>query len=300
MENRKTFRHLGHVHHEKGGTKLGVVEKDVCKPSEEPYSLRAFDLIAEKQKEQETFDDFVTELKKLVKDCYYGALADRLLVDRIVQGVHDSQLREKYLQEKELTLDRAIELGRTTALSRVQAAEMKPSEVDRIVNRKQPKKTKAKVGNYNKKDNYKCSNNNKINNFNYRNNYKCKKCGSVHSQFTCPAFGKKKCILRGKFKQDQLEERSCPPATLSLEFLTLLELATRPTAFQSSWRTIWNRCGDIVFDDLLAGDVPGLLGRVAYADDLVLVVGGNSRAQLEANATSALNYVCTWCKDCSE
>uniref|UniRef100_T1HJT2 Uncharacterized protein n=1 Tax=Rhodnius prolixus TaxID=13249 RepID=T1HJT2_RHOPR len=74
-------------------------------------------------------------------------LADRLLLDRIVQGLQDNQLREKYLQEKELTLDRAIELGRTTALSREQAAEMIPSEVDRIVNRKQPKKTKEKERN---------------------------------------------------------------------------------------------------------------------------------------------------------
>uniref|UniRef100_T1HK17 Uncharacterized protein n=1 Tax=Rhodnius prolixus TaxID=13249 RepID=T1HK17_RHOPR len=39
---------------------------------------------------------------------------------------------------------------------------------------------------------------------------------------------------------------TCPPATLSLEFLTLLEIVTRPTAFQSSWRTIWNRCGALM------------------------------------------------------
>uniref|UniRef100_T1ICY3 Retrotransposon gag domain-containing protein n=1 Tax=Rhodnius prolixus TaxID=13249 RepID=T1ICY3_RHOPR len=113
--------------------------------------VSSFRFNSRKQKEQETFDDFVTELRKLVKDYDYGALVDRLLLDRIVQGVQDSQLREKDLQEKEVTLDRAIELERTTALSREQAAKMKLLEVDRIVNRKQPKKTKEKVGNYNKK-----------------------------------------------------------------------------------------------------------------------------------------------------
>lgn len=55
--------------------------------------------------------------------------------------------------------------------------------------------------------------------------------------------------------------------------------------------SLWN----IVFDEIVEENIEGM-ARIAYADDLVILVMGNSRAQLETRAVVALNRV----KACTE
>lgn len=61
----------------------------------------------------ETFDSFVTDLKRMSARCDFGTLKDRLICDRIVQGVRDSQVKKRMLTEDMLTLDKAIMIGQS-------------------------------------------------------------------------------------------------------------------------------------------------------------------------------------------
>ena len=48
------------------------------------------------QHEEESFEQFVTDLQILVKDCSYDK-ADEMVRDRIVFGVRSSKIREKFI-----------------------------------------------------------------------------------------------------------------------------------------------------------------------------------------------------------
>ena len=61
-------------------------------------------------------DSYVTELRHKAQTCDYGELKDSLTRDRIVVGINSTQLKEKMLQDKDLSLESAI--------SRCKSAEM--------------------------------------------------------------------------------------------------------------------------------------------------------------------------------
>ena len=58
----------------------------------------------------ETFDLFLSDLRRLVRSCEYGALEDSILHDRIVIGIRDDATRLKLLQTRNLTLNSAIDV----------------------------------------------------------------------------------------------------------------------------------------------------------------------------------------------
>ena len=68
------------------------------------------------QKEGQNVDSYVTELRHKAQTCDYGELKDSLIRDRIVVGINSTQLKEKMLQDKDLSLESAI--------SRCKSAEM--------------------------------------------------------------------------------------------------------------------------------------------------------------------------------
>ncbi|GBL95569.1 hypothetical protein AVEN_54164-1 [Araneus ventricosus] len=70
------------------------------------------------QEEGETFDVFLMNLKKLVKSCEFWRSVVR---DRIVLGIGDASLQERMLRESDLSLERAINLGKTAELSKIRA-----------------------------------------------------------------------------------------------------------------------------------------------------------------------------------
>ncbi|UYV80059.1 K02A2.6-like [Cordylochernes scorpioides] len=63
------------------------------------------------------FDDFVTEIKSKAEDCEFEIIKDSLIRDRIVLGCRDTTLREKYLQNPDLTLSLAINQGQAAEAS---------------------------------------------------------------------------------------------------------------------------------------------------------------------------------------
>ena len=48
------------------------------------------------QSDGETIDEYVTELKRIAKDCAYGELTSEMIRDRIVRGANNPQVRETF------------------------------------------------------------------------------------------------------------------------------------------------------------------------------------------------------------
>ena len=69
------------------------------------------------QSDNEPFEQFLIDLKLLVKDCGY-AEPDEMVRDRIVIGCNSKKVREKLIQEgSELSLEKAIEIALTLEMS---------------------------------------------------------------------------------------------------------------------------------------------------------------------------------------
>ncbi|KAL7883911.1 hypothetical protein SRHO_G00015690 [Serrasalmus rhombeus] len=126
------------------------------------------------QKPGNAFDLYLAELYTLSKTCEFGALRDSLIKDRIVCGIADNGLRERLLREKDLTLDKAVDLCRASQSSRQQVKELAKTEiaVHAVRTKEQHKKRQCKQN----KDKMVDGN--------------CKKCGGSHAPRTCPAYGK--------------------------------------------------------------------------------------------------------------
>ena len=76
------------------------------------------------QQEGESLEQFLTDLKLLVKDCGYGD-PDEMVRDRVVIGCHSAKNREKLIQEgSDLTFEKAIDIARTDEMSKTQLKTM--------------------------------------------------------------------------------------------------------------------------------------------------------------------------------
>jgi hypothetical protein len=76
------------------------------------------------QESSESFDGFVTELRKLIKSCDYGQLEDSILKDRIVIGIKDDATRRKLLQTRKLDLAQAVDICRASETATKHLKEM--------------------------------------------------------------------------------------------------------------------------------------------------------------------------------
>ncbi|KAK9543155.1 hypothetical protein VZT92_000952 [Zoarces viviparus] len=81
-----------------------VVKKNIV------YERARFNM--RKQEAHETVDAFVTALYALAEHCNYGMLHDELIRDRIVVGLADTRLSERMQMEKDLDLEKAINMAR--------------------------------------------------------------------------------------------------------------------------------------------------------------------------------------------
>ena len=77
------------------------------------------------QKEGETIAQYLAELRKLSQHCEFGDKLDETLRDRLVCGVHSGQIQKRLLAEKELTLQKAIELAQGMEAATKQSSELR-------------------------------------------------------------------------------------------------------------------------------------------------------------------------------
>jgi hypothetical protein len=83
--------------------------------------IERFKFNSRNQDPLETFDNFVTDLRKLIKSCEYEAQQDKVLRDRIVLGICDKGLQERLLRFPDLCLDKTIEYCRAAETGKKQA-----------------------------------------------------------------------------------------------------------------------------------------------------------------------------------
>ena len=161
--------------------------ENYCKPkSNKIYSRYIF--MRREQGTDEPFEQFVTDLKLLYKECgYHHAMEDEMIRDHIVFGIKSTKVREKLInQGNDLTLEKCMDISRTYELSQKQLKSMNSGEdpnvhairskshtQQRSVRKKEKKKSSREKSTHEKQA------------------VKCMKCGYTHSDKQCPAMGKK-------------------------------------------------------------------------------------------------------------
>ena len=133
---------------------------------------------AKVQESEETFENFVTELKLLARDCGYQQ-SEEMVRDQIVFGVKSAKVRARLIQEgSSLTLEKAVDIGRTMELSEAQLKTMTGDEM--------------KIHSFKKRDSK--PDQRHLKNLDSRGKKfagkLCGKCGYSHEEGKCPAKGK--------------------------------------------------------------------------------------------------------------
>lgn len=86
-----------------------------------------------RQTQSESFDKFLTDMRLIIMDCDY-ATPDDILIDCIIDGVHDSKVQERLLDKGEaLTLPKAIEICQQFETSRKQVKIVRGQDEDPLV-----------------------------------------------------------------------------------------------------------------------------------------------------------------------
>ena len=124
------------------------------------------------QRESETIDQYLTELRQIAGNCDFESITpDQLLRDRLVTGARNTKVRENLLKEKKLTLEKAVDIARaaesTAAQMKVMSSEsgvFAVKEQEKGQSEGVPVVTEGRI-----KD--------------------CRFCGRSHERRNCPAFG---------------------------------------------------------------------------------------------------------------
>uniref|UniRef100_A0A1A8IVJ0 Peptidase A2 domain-containing protein n=1 Tax=Nothobranchius kuhntae TaxID=321403 RepID=A0A1A8IVJ0_NOTKU len=136
-------------------------------------------------------DRYITELRQKSKDCEFGPNVDDMIRDKLVFSINDSRLKERLLHDKDLTLNKAIEICRSAeaAKTQIQAMQLNPVVQDASVDtlKKTPHNLRPGQGRI------KASNKQTV----------CTKCGIKHEPRKCPAYGEAclKCKKKNHFSK---------------------------------------------------------------------------------------------------
>jgi transposase InsO family protein len=149
-----------------------------CKPRKNITLIRHH-FFTYKQGEGQTFDAFITELKKRSSQCEFGTLRDSLIRDMVVIGVLSNSLRERLLRMDNLSLEDAIKLGQAAEATKKHASELCRSQENHTIDA-------LKQSKHNNKPRMQ----NQASNANEYISQPCKYCGSLHKRRNRPAFGK--------------------------------------------------------------------------------------------------------------
>ena len=150
-----------------------VVSKfeEYCIPRENTIYER-FLFFTRDQRESETVDQYLMELRQIAANCDFESITpDQLLRDRLVTGTKTAKVRENLLKEKKLTLEKAIDIARAAESTAVQMKVMSAESGLSAVKEKEKEQSEnvPSVSSGWIKD--------------------CRFCGRNHERRSCPAFG---------------------------------------------------------------------------------------------------------------
>ncbi|XP_013164074.1 PREDICTED: uncharacterized protein LOC106115278 [Papilio xuthus] len=80
---------------------------------------------ARSQVDCESIEQYINELSKLSLSCEFQNLSEDLVKDRLIYGIKDDGLRERLLREQDLTLTKTVEICKLAEMSRAQASFIK-------------------------------------------------------------------------------------------------------------------------------------------------------------------------------
>lgn len=118
--------------------------EDYCTPKKNETVAR-FNFFQRRQREGESLDDFVTDLKKLSIDCTFGDLKSSLIKDQIVSGIQCEQMQDRLLREDDLTLDKCIKMCKAAELASKRVETLRGKEE---INAVQQRNTPQNFNNY--------------------------------------------------------------------------------------------------------------------------------------------------------
>ena len=99
------------------------------------------------QHNDETSDQFMTELRNLASTCEFGDLHESLLLYKVVDGIRSDKIRDVLLRKGvEMTLEKAINISRTEEMTKMQIKEIKNEKVVRGISRNQKMEESTKKG----------------------------------------------------------------------------------------------------------------------------------------------------------
>ena len=81
----------------------------------------------------QTFNDFVTELRRLSENCEFNELRDFLIKDMIICDITDNNFRERMLQCTDIDLNKAINIGPASEQTKLHVKEL--NNFDKIVDK---------------------------------------------------------------------------------------------------------------------------------------------------------------------
>ncbi|XP_068717216.1 uncharacterized protein [Montipora capricornis] len=143
------------------------------------------------QTPEETVDGYVNRLRKLASSCQFGTLTEEMIRDRLVIGIHDTGTKARLLREKDLSLDKALDMCKSSEIANKQ---IKSPQHESKQSKEELHLVQDKSKNNTKKS--RPSNPNKTNKGS-KKTWKCKFCGQAkwHSKPTdCPAYGQQRRI----------------------------------------------------------------------------------------------------------
>lgn len=115
-------------------TIMKAFEKYCIGETNESYERFVFN--SRNQRDDETVDKYVSELRKLAKTCNFGPLEESLIRDKIITGIKCDMTRRKLLQESKLDLQKSIDISRSIEASKKQIqtmqGETKDSELHKV------------------------------------------------------------------------------------------------------------------------------------------------------------------------
>ena len=138
------------------------------------------------KKENETVDQYITTLRRLAQTCNFCAcLRDSLILDRLVLRINNNNIQKKLLQDRKLTLTKAIDICRSSEKTKQQVKNISAdnatneAEINAFVNNKTEagSRERGRVG-VDRRDGG-------------PNQIRCRYCSTTHQRKKelCPAFG---------------------------------------------------------------------------------------------------------------
>ena len=135
IKRSKTFEYLPAVHNEDNEIVQQAENKEdvevlikkfdeLCNPQSN-VSMERHLFFTRDQRQGETVDSYITDLKHKAKTCEFGDIKDGLIRDRFISGVTSEQLRRVLLKEKSLTLQRTIEIAQLDEITQARLKQFK-------------------------------------------------------------------------------------------------------------------------------------------------------------------------------